>query len=245
MTTSQDQLATVAGVFDFFALPPELRDAVYDQDTLCWTKLLAHNLGGRRVQRRSTAPLTNLLLVSHRFGEEYAARRRSVKTAMLEDCTDFDGQDFSVPEEVLDARQLKLRLLLGYPDGTPQSRVDAEVQMHRTWLPNFITKFHELRAIHLQFFIDDAVYPTASFEGLLTHLSTFTTMEKVEVVEVRLLEDTKELARPVDPSVRLAIWRAKHDALMTSPENLGYFKTVDADEEKVAQNEQQLDISQN
>lgn len=77
-----------AGVFDFFGLPRELRDAIYDQETLSNTHRVALDdaIGGN-VELVTIVPLTNLLLVSRRFSDEYADRRQHLQNARLDDMT--------------------------------------------------------------------------------------------------------------------------------------------------------------
>lgn len=76
MATPVDQKVTVASIFDFFAFPRELRDAIFDQKTLSspWCLSL-----GRGVIFRTRTLLNNLLLVNRRFKNLDSFRRDIVE----------------------------------------------------------------------------------------------------------------------------------------------------------------------
>lgn len=91
--------------------------------------------------------------------------------------------------------------------------------MHHGWLPGFIGQFHELRKVTIKLYISTVGFKTC-YERLHSHIKTFTAMEKVQLVEIVVPEQRGLLTHPMEPSIRLAVWRVGPDALS---EDLSFF----------------------
>lgn len=217
-----------AGVFDFFGLPRELRDVIYDQETLTGTHCVAIDdaIDGV-VELVTTVSLTNLLLVSRSFSDEYADRRQHLQIARLDDLTGSLGEEkIDIPKRVQAARHLDLRLVIHCDRSDRENHdcdVESEVEMHQGWLPSFIGQFHDLRGITIKLYISRTEECKACYERLRGHINTFAAMEKVELVEIVVSEARGLLTHPSEPSIRLAVWRIGQDALS---EDLGFFEKL-------------------
>ncbi|KAK3645113.1 hypothetical protein LTR56_002670 [Elasticomyces elasticus] len=122
--------------FDFFALPPEMRDAIY--------KLLANNRLEIKQRRKGlpeppvtvtlrSSPYPHLLLVSKQFRHEYRQRIHPFTALEFEDNGKTIDTSVFVPPLIPVEAVFKLLILDTY------THID-QMQMHRAWITSMLTE---------------------------------------------------------------------------------------------------------
>ncbi|KAK5696825.1 hypothetical protein LTR97_008129 [Elasticomyces elasticus] len=122
--------------FDFFALPPEMRDAIYE--------LLVNDRLEIQQRRKGlpeppvtvtlrNSPYSHLLLVSKQFSHEYRQRVHPFTTLEFEDNGKTIDTRVLVPPLIPLKVAFKLLILETY------AHID-QIQMHRTWITSMLAK---------------------------------------------------------------------------------------------------------
>ncbi|KAK4498886.1 hypothetical protein PRZ48_009396 [Zasmidium cellare] len=115
-------------IFPFFALPQELRDEIYDQHLTSYAGKL--KCGFKIVA--SDIPITNLLLVSKAFGEEYRLRVRKKSQVTITDTNTWGAAQITIiPPPVANARRLKIEVACFSWD---------EVERHGQWVGDVVKR---------------------------------------------------------------------------------------------------------
>ncbi|KAK0942131.1 hypothetical protein LTR29_006376 [Friedmanniomyces endolithicus] len=185
------------GIFDFFRLPRELRDLIYNElDTTTarvkvtrkWsTKLrgIAHDL-----------PAPKMLQFSHRFSAEYRSIVQKKTTLVIED----HFGDFTRPEDIslelspsVSAIQLvRLELYAAHsrlPVDCRGEDMDCcitgrDIALHKRWIPVLLAKLSQLTSltidVHIPYQCGDAEMRSA----LVKHVAALTTLPGLEGITV-------------------------------------------------------------
>lgn len=224
---------TSRDIFDFFGLPPELRDAIYDLDnTVDYCDLPSATGLDQVVNLRTRVPLTNLLLVNRQFSHEYTARCQALKTVTVRDTAKDAYEDITAHAKARDAAQLELRLLIrSWSDedhdpghvAVPTDVVGADVDLHLDWIPVLAAQMHSLRSIHISLHMQRSKALEKCYNLLLECLPRFAAIAKVDLLEIRLCQGLGDRSGTDGPSVHLASWTRCNDVTSTCAENLKYY----------------------
>ena len=226
MTETQ---ASAHGVFDFFGLPAELRNAIYEQDALAEVhrqKLSGHD-NGQFVAFVMRRPSLNLLLVSRELSAGYLDRQaRLDKFVVIDHCEYQGGELRELPKLALSTASLEARLLIDCYHSSkdhPCCGVNELVNMHKRWLSRLAAELGKLRSITIKLYMQHSAGAPTFFHNLLARMDSLSSIEKTESVEIRLGRDLEELQTPNTPSVKVAAWTAARDTVETYPERLSIY----------------------
>ncbi|KAK3648817.1 hypothetical protein LTR56_007257 [Elasticomyces elasticus] len=170
--------------FNFFGLPKELRDLIYDFSLIYKRKIRSQHgarLRGRRV------PEPSLVLVSKQVHHEYLQRAEHHTCLVIVDRPEFHGDPFRIPSAISYARNVELYLAIACdaPDHfTDQCRVVKEVRMHRKWIAQLSQKMRHLLSIKIHLIIDPHHHIEACEAKLLELQYMLTGFEELKALEV-------------------------------------------------------------
>ena len=186
-------------VFDFFGLPRELRDAIYEVDSLTERQTAPLSVNERKgAHIVNHKPLTNLLLVSRTFKLEYATRLERLRRVTLEDHALMENGTLKLESAACETPGLELGLVIRTHDSnestesepglTPARQVHLEVEFHMGWISDLIKRMNKLSTIRIVLLLHPSSVVKAYFEALMSELSTLTEIDKVEDGHVGLCE---------------------------------------------------------
>lgn len=172
------------GIFNFFALPRELRDKIYEE-SLQFKKKFEPQHGVRLRARRIVA--VELLLVNRQFHNEYLERAEKKTCLIIVDRDHYHGETLELPIPIKYARKLELHLALACdePDhGMERCRMLPELRMHRKWIVKLSEQMKYLDAITIKVLIDAHACVKECEEKLLKEQYRLTNLESLASLEV-------------------------------------------------------------
>jgi len=199
------------GVFDFFALPAELRDAVYGDPALI--DAYHCNRIERRFEHRILIyrHLPSLRLISQQFSAEYLKRCCKETLVYMQDLDLADRDPFRLPSKVKTATELELRLVInciGEPNAWNRA-FEYEVISHDIRLATFMASMRGLRSVRIKAYLRksdkiDRWYQV--FVDLMQELGSLIRLPKVQSLEIFQAEDTSTYAY-VRGAKALGVWK--------------------------------------
>lgn len=135
--------------FDFFGVPRELRDMIYNQPGLSDQSLYCEPKR-RGLKMTVRKPSTSMLLVNRQFLREYRRSTHCHVTILAEDHIMLDAT--SVPQSfrrMSEVSHLEVRLMVMYED---------EMDTHLSWLTACLVPGSKLRSISVDFYIDHELF---------------------------------------------------------------------------------------
>jgi hypothetical protein len=145
-----------AGYFDFFGLPLELREMIYDQAQLFETQTVVSNCGIYPTHIAADRPCSSLLLVSKQFGSEYKRRCEGrAGLSVADDIYSFtsDGQDVELPPMAAEeASFMHMHVgswhLRSHSDGNKDT-----LEMFKDWLQDWTTQMPKLETVTINLYL--------------------------------------------------------------------------------------------
>lgn len=172
------------GVFEFFSLPRELRDKIYEEALQFKRKFEAQ--GGVRLRgRRIVQP--SLLQVSHQFQQEYLECAETKTCLVIVDRDHYHGEMLELPTPVKYARKLELHLALACdsPDHIMnRCRILPEIRMHRKWIGDLCEQMKHLDSITIKVLMDAHDFIADCEQNLLAEQYRFANIEALTCLEV-------------------------------------------------------------
>ncbi|TKA76310.1 hypothetical protein B0A55_04198 [Friedmanniomyces simplex] len=170
--------------FNFFDLPRELRDLIYDFSLTFKRKIRSQH--GARLRGRNVAE-SSLLLVNKQFRREYFERAEHHTCLVIVDRPEFHGDLLKLPPAISYARSLELYLAIACdsPDHfTDQCRVIKEARMHRKWIADLCQKMRQLQSLSIKLIIDPHQHIQACESKLLELQHKLTNFEELKALGV-------------------------------------------------------------
>lgn len=171
--------------FNWFGLPQELRDEVYEH-LLVFKQILPLQHDVRLRARRSIDP--RLLTVSRQFKHEYSARAEQRTCLVIVDRVDFEGKLLKLPKPLMYVRKLELHLALACsvqpPWSTEKCRVQKELRMHRKWIVDLTKQMRHLDSITINVLVDPHQQVETCKKNLVAEYYKLTNLEELVSLDV-------------------------------------------------------------
>lgn len=191
--------------FDFFGLPRELRDKIYEQPALFEHQNL-HTHDGERFHTNAKRLDTSLLLVSRQFHYEYSDRCADQQMLCLRDYPDFltTSPVITVPDKArcwtLDYCNISGPVGLGFD-------LSILTRFLRRYLPSYLA----LRTVRIKLFVMKNFSSVCSISKTLrTNLARLVAIQKVDSVDVYEFYDKRHIwhhKRAEEPRALIARWK--------------------------------------
>ncbi|KAK5124222.1 hypothetical protein LTR85_001925 [Meristemomyces frigidus] len=176
--------AQEAGVFDFFSLPRELRDQIYEEALQYKKKFQSQH--GARIRGRRIAEVS-LQLVSKQFRQEYLERAERETCLVIVDRDHYHGEILRLPTPIKYAKKLELHLALAcdQPDHiVGRCRVLPEIRMHRKWIVDLCEQMKHLESVAINVMIDPHAMVKDCEQSLLNEQYRFSNLDTLASVDV-------------------------------------------------------------
>ncbi|KAK1072751.1 hypothetical protein LTR74_002266 [Friedmanniomyces endolithicus] len=183
--------------FDFFGLPRELRDFIYEVlETTTARVKVTHKWSTKLRAKAHDLPAPKMLQLSHRFSSEYRSIVQKKTTLVIED----HFGDFTRPEDITvelsrsvsTIQLVRLELYVAHtllPVDCRGGDMDCcitgrDVALHKRWIPVLLAKLSQLTSltihVHIPYHCGDAEKRSA----LVEHVSALTTLPGSEGITV-------------------------------------------------------------
>ncbi|KAI7337466.1 hypothetical protein KC315_g2299 [Hortaea werneckii] len=187
--TSKDITSAVAqkeqtSTFNFFNLPRELRDSIYDESLIFKRKF--EDQSGVRLRGRRLVQI-HLLLINRQFRDEYLERAEKKTCLVIVDRDRYHGEPLKLPAIMKYTRKLELHLALAcdVPDHiVSRCKVTQEVRMHRKWIGNLCDQMQHLESVKINVLIDAHEHVTECEKSILEEEYRFTNLENLTSLEI-------------------------------------------------------------
>ncbi|KAK1060852.1 hypothetical protein LTR74_011543 [Friedmanniomyces endolithicus] len=188
---------TRRGVFDFFGLPRELRDLIYDElDTTTARVKVTRKWSTKLRARAHNLPALKFLQFSHRFSIEYRSIVQKKTTLVIED----HFGDFTRPEDVtvelsrsvstIQLARLELyiahaRLPVDCRGGDMDCCITGrDIALHQRWIPVLLARLSQLTSLTIDVHIPYQCGNADKRSALVKHVSALTTLSGLEAITV-------------------------------------------------------------
>lgn len=211
--TGDSQTNQAPSYFDFFGLPPEIRDMIYDQPEMLDPETpLRHyddlsDFHYSSNQMAITKPRTSLLTASKQFSSEYAKRCEGRSGLFISERLDeFETarmRDLEIPPKV--AENASFMHIHAGDWMNPEDLISRGrgLGAFKSWLSECTSQMPKLKNISVNFYTAQVnVSEPATRDLLIQHLGTLTSVE--QVAELRLIV--------MKEPYRWLSWRSKHAA---------------------------------
>ncbi|KAI7212189.1 hypothetical protein KC333_g7253 [Hortaea werneckii] len=180
VSTQKKQTST----FNFFNLPRELRDSIYDESLIFKRKF--EDQSGVRIRGRRLVQI-HLLLINRQFRDEYLERAEKKTCLVIVDRDRYHGESLKLPAIMKYTRKLELHLALAcdVPDHIlSRCKVTQEVRMHRKWIGNLCDQMKHLESVKIHVLIDAHEHVTECEGHILKEQYRFTNLENLTSLEI-------------------------------------------------------------
>ncbi|KAK0367158.1 hypothetical protein LTR02_001737 [Friedmanniomyces endolithicus] len=180
-------------VFDFFGLPRELRDLIYQVlETTTARVKVTHKWSTKLRARAHDLPAPKMLQLSHRFSTEYRSIVQKKTTLVIED----HFGDFTRPEDItveLSRSVSTIQLLYVahtlLPADCRGGNMDCcitgrDIALHKRWIPVLLAKLPQLTSLTIHVHIPYRCGDTEKRGALVEHVSALTTLPGLEAITV-------------------------------------------------------------
>ncbi|KAF2764785.1 hypothetical protein EJ03DRAFT_16056 [Teratosphaeria nubilosa] len=178
------------GVFRFFDLPRELRDQIY-YDSLIFKRKFESQHGSRLRARRMAD--VNLLVISHRFREEYLERAERHTCVVVTDRGIYHGEFLKLPNPLKYATRLEIFVAACcespalHGNSRHPCSVVREIRMHRKWIENLCSQMRNLSSLKIEIMLDPHKRVSGCEDALLREQHRLTGLDE-RVAPLRSLE---------------------------------------------------------
>ncbi|KAK0353466.1 hypothetical protein LTR91_023228 [Friedmanniomyces endolithicus] len=189
--------STRRGVFNFFGLPRELRDLIYDElDTTTARVKVTHKWSTKLRAKAHDLPAPKMLQLSHRFSTEYRSIVRKKTTLVIED----HFGDFTRPEDITvelsrsvsTIQLVRLELYIAHarlPVDCRGEDMDCcitgrDIALHKRWIPVLLAKLSQLTSLTVDVHIPYQCGNAEKRSALVKHVSALTTLSGLEAITV-------------------------------------------------------------
>lgn len=172
--------AKAKAVFDFFGMPRELRDFVYDKSLTAKFELDRRGDAYEAGVFARWIPTTRLLLVSRQFNTELRERSTCFSVLTIEErLSETLSIDLTLTNHValIPRLELKLSLQCGGDDhdgSAVHCSVESEIDMHAAWIKELIAQMVRLHSLSIELYISPCADVSTCEEQVLVHQSRLT-----------------------------------------------------------------------
>lgn len=199
------------GVFNFFGLPRELRDKIYEQPVLFEYQHLPTTADGQFFIKAKKLR-TSLLLVNSHFKREYSERCNNQQVLCFRDHSE------ATPECIheVTARDKAERWRIDYcihQDVSSFAEIEDDIDSLETFLERFTPVFPTLRSLSIKLYISDVFFvdvDTALIMAFIKEqISRIIDFPKVRMLEVYRIARLYRHKKASEPRTLLARWKSK------------------------------------
>ena len=203
-------------VFRFFELSRELRDTIYDQPCMLDDKLIIaqneepesdvyYNDPGNRLRIQAKKPETNLLLVSHKFADEYKERCKGRIELFVRTHPERFLREMWSKDAALQLNVLNLHLGVFHFGGLTGEEVIRELEDVELRLKHLCNQLPYLRTVYLKLYIANHNVSLNAFEEWLRSMVLMSALEQLKIVSCSDPAKCWDLA---SPKYLLVDWKA-------------------------------------
>jgi hypothetical protein len=206
-----------ASYFDFFGLPPELRDMIYDQPQLFETQTVISNCDLYLTHIAADKPCSSLLLVSKQIGSEYkrtCERRAGLSVVDNIHCFTSDGQDVELPPMAAEEASFMHMHVEGWRLPSDSDGEDT-LGMFKDWLQDWTDQTPNLETVTVNLNLYElAIQVPEDHDEMIKKLCGLVSLDLLtEIKVIAMEEDTGQWHSSVNPKKLLLDWKREDDVL--------------------------------
>lgn len=223
MTAATNQESLPDGTFDFFDLPREMRDLIYDElYTEACGKLIMSECDGDGLDCYTTGPIADCFLINRQFKQEYEQHARFKSCLRIRDNAAFAAHEgmkpLSIPSNFCVARKVELELFLSCNEHPSihsdyGCQVPGEVEMHCRWIQCVLEQILHLERLSIRILLKESENLHECRQVLFEKYTDFLGVQKLESIEV--CSFASSIAKIEEPFIPLMRWSTEEPTMLT------------------------------
>jgi hypothetical protein len=204
-----------ASYFDFFGLPLELRDMIYDQPQLFETQTMLPSRKGYPFRMAANKPDSSLLLVSKQFSSEYKRRCEGRVELSVADYIDHFamGTPYGVVTMPLTKEISSMRMHVGDWWMLPSPYfpgLNDSLKKFKDWLSHWIAQMPKLQTVTVSLYPYENLIRLPEYRDMLiTKLCDLISLNLLTEVKVIAMEGDRPRFLSIDPRKLLVDWKCQ------------------------------------